>query len=135
MLCKRAQLNIGELCNGSTTDSDSVCWGSNPYSPAKNKPPNRVVLFLAKKGNGIRTRQERSGRKQYGVLFSLPWATSVSEAIAYGSARKNPVKIFASPPIRVVLFLAKRGNGIRTMVFCVAEWMNPFPTQDNIDIS
>ena len=29
-----AQLNIGELCNGSTTDSDSVCWGSNPYSPA-----------------------------------------------------------------------------------------------------
>ena len=27
----------GELCNGSTTDSDSVCWGSNPYSPAKRK--------------------------------------------------------------------------------------------------
>ena len=26
----------GELCNGSTTDSDSVCWGSNPYSPAKS---------------------------------------------------------------------------------------------------
>ena len=25
-----------ELCNGSTTDSDSVCWGSNPYSAAKN---------------------------------------------------------------------------------------------------
>ena len=32
-----AKLNIGELCNGSTTDSDSVCWGSNPYSPAKKK--------------------------------------------------------------------------------------------------
>ena len=28
--------NKGELCNGSTADSDSVCWGSNPYSPAKN---------------------------------------------------------------------------------------------------
>ena len=27
---------VGELCNGSTTDSDSVCWGSNPYSPASN---------------------------------------------------------------------------------------------------
>ena len=26
--------NIGELCNGSTTDSDSVCEGSNPSSPA-----------------------------------------------------------------------------------------------------
>ena len=31
---QRTQLNIAELCNGSTTDSDSVCWGSNPYSAA-----------------------------------------------------------------------------------------------------
>ena len=22
------------MCNGSTADSDSVCWGSNPYSAA-----------------------------------------------------------------------------------------------------
>ena len=29
--------DFGELCNGSTTDSDSVCWGSNPYSPATKK--------------------------------------------------------------------------------------------------
>ena len=34
--------NFGELCNGSTTDSDSVCWGSNPYSPAK--APKAVVF-------------------------------------------------------------------------------------------
>ena len=26
--------SLAELCNGSTTDSDSVCWGSNPYSAA-----------------------------------------------------------------------------------------------------
>ena len=26
------------MCNGSTADSDSACWGSNPYSPAKRKP-------------------------------------------------------------------------------------------------
>ena len=26
---------IGDLCNGSTPDSDSVCGGSNPSSPAK----------------------------------------------------------------------------------------------------
>src|SRR3954451_22566730 len=26
--------NFGEWCNGSTTDSDSVCLGSNPSSPA-----------------------------------------------------------------------------------------------------
>ena len=25
------------LCNGSTTDSDSVCWGSNPYTAGKPK--------------------------------------------------------------------------------------------------
>ena len=36
--------NFGELCNGSTTDSDSVCWGSNPYSPAKAPKP---VVFGA----------------------------------------------------------------------------------------
>ena len=41
-----AQANIGELCNGSTTDSDSVCWGSNPYSPAKiDKSRQRFVDF------------------------------------------------------------------------------------------
>ncbi len=39
--------NIGELCNGSTTDSDSVCWGSNPYSPGKTKDhPRGGLLFL-----------------------------------------------------------------------------------------
>jgi hypothetical protein len=27
-------LVFGEWCNGSTTDSDSVCLGSNPSSPA-----------------------------------------------------------------------------------------------------
>ena len=29
---------IGDLCNGSTPDSDSVCGGSNPSSPAKSNP-------------------------------------------------------------------------------------------------
>ena len=28
---------IEDLCNGSTPDSDSVCGGSNPSSPAKKK--------------------------------------------------------------------------------------------------
>ena len=30
------QLNIAELCKGSTADSDSVCLGSNPSSATKN---------------------------------------------------------------------------------------------------
>ena len=37
--------NFGELCNGSTTDSDSVCWGSNPYSPAKKKALTLWLVF------------------------------------------------------------------------------------------
>ena len=40
-LCIRHTIrDIAELCNGSTTDSDSVCWGSNPYSAAKQNPLN-----------------------------------------------------------------------------------------------
>ena len=39
--------NLAELCNGSTADSDSVCWGSNPYSAAKikNRPLWSVLYF------------------------------------------------------------------------------------------
>ena len=39
--------HIAELCKGSTTDSDSVCWGSNPYSAAKKKQAVlRAACFL-----------------------------------------------------------------------------------------
>ena len=39
--------NFGELCNGSTTDSDSVCWGSNPYSPASiNSRFSRPTVYF-----------------------------------------------------------------------------------------
>ena len=31
---EQLQLHSGELCNGSTYDSDSYCLGSNPSSPA-----------------------------------------------------------------------------------------------------
>ncbi len=60
-----AQLNIGELCNGSTTDSDSVCWGSNPYSPAKKKALILVIgaFFFVCIFVGIRTRRERKRKK------------------------------------------------------------------------
>lgn len=35
-----------ELCNGSTTDSDSVCWGSNPYSAAKREEIISILSLL-----------------------------------------------------------------------------------------
>ena len=38
--------DFGELCNGSTTDSDSVCWGSNPYSAAKPQMAYLSHLWL-----------------------------------------------------------------------------------------
>ena len=44
--------NIAELCNGSTADSDSVCWGSNPYSAAKEKRPSSDGLFSLLLGCG-----------------------------------------------------------------------------------
>ena len=34
------------LCKGSTTDSDSVCEGSNPSPAAKKTPANRLVSFF-----------------------------------------------------------------------------------------
>ena len=34
LLVGTVRQNIGELCNGSTYDSDSYCLGSNPSSPA-----------------------------------------------------------------------------------------------------
>ena len=50
-----AKSNIGELCNGSTADSDSVCLGSNPCSPANNKRDTLVVslLLLSENHNGF----------------------------------------------------------------------------------
>ena len=42
--------SLAELCNGSTTDSDSVCWGSNPYSAAtKQTAIFRGLFFLLDK--------------------------------------------------------------------------------------
>ncbi len=74
---KRHNISIGELCNGSTADSDSVCWGSNPYSPVNAKDAFWAsFLRLLKKGIGIRTRRARSERKLSGGEFSPTWATS-----------------------------------------------------------
>lgn len=37
---------FAELCNGSTTDSDSVCLGSNPSSATKTKSIDFVGAFF-----------------------------------------------------------------------------------------
>ena len=37
------QLNIAELCKGSTADSDSVCLGSNPSSATSKKHQSYMI--------------------------------------------------------------------------------------------
>jgi hypothetical protein len=45
----------GEWCNGSTTDSDSVCLGSNPGSPATpNFPISSVTSTIIANFRGLR---------------------------------------------------------------------------------
>ena len=55
-------LVVGELCHGSTTDSDSVCWGSNPYSPA-NASLRVGLLFRGVAQFGRALRSGRRGRR------------------------------------------------------------------------
>ena len=86
---------IGELCNGSTTDSDSVCWGSNPYSPAKNSNPSYDGLLFFCFVEVIHRDSNKGGLPQgklqpFGEWLQSPWVTSECEAIAHGSVRKNP---------------------------------------------
>ena len=38
--------HFAELCNGSTTDSDSVCLGSNPSSATKTVVAEKPLLFF-----------------------------------------------------------------------------------------
>jgi hypothetical protein len=40
-------ISYGEWCNGSTTDSDSVCLGSNPSSPANSIIPHHFKHLCA----------------------------------------------------------------------------------------
>ena len=42
----RAQDKIAGLCKGSTTDSDSVCEGSNPSPAAKKSKRIALALFI-----------------------------------------------------------------------------------------
>ena len=49
-LFKMGTLEIGLWCNGSTTDFDSVCLGSNPSNPTvlRNNQVNFIPLVASK---------------------------------------------------------------------------------------
>ena len=46
--------SVGELCNGSTYDSDSYCLGSNPSSPANGSMVKRLRRRPLKAKSGVR---------------------------------------------------------------------------------
>ena len=59
-VCYNLFVAEAELCKGSTTDSDSVCWGSNPYSAArKARAGNSATCFFFY----FNFRRTRSGRR------------------------------------------------------------------------
>ena len=57
--------NDARLCKGSTTDSDSVCLGSNPSPAATKAEPKRYNVDLVSNDGGL-----RDFRKPFFVLDS-----------------------------------------------------------------
>ena len=70
--------HVAELCNGSTTDSDSVCEGSNPSSATKNVAAtvDAAILF-----RGIAQLVARLVRDQEAGSSSLPTPTNLRQGI------------------------------------------------------
>lgn len=54
------KLNIAELCNGSTADSDSACEGSNPSSAATKKALAIASAFFVAAEEGFEPSQAES---------------------------------------------------------------------------
>ena len=54
------KLNIAELCNGSTADSDSACEGSNPSSAAMKKALAIASAFFMAAEEGFEPSQAES---------------------------------------------------------------------------
>ena len=69
---------IGELCNGSTYDSDSYCLGSNPSSPANGSMVKRLRRRPLKAKSGVRfplglpVNAHRIAMSVFYILFCFP---------------------------------------------------------------
>ena len=100
---------IAELCNGSTADSDSVCWGSNPYSAAKKTGTTLVVpVFLPK---GIRT-TEPAGENEslFDTTLSCLFFCRKGFELPSPQAIKSLSCRRAQPPQRIVEKTQKRDD-------------------------
>lgn len=73
--------NTGDLCNGSTPDSDSVCGGSNPSSPAIRSTLSQALRWVVPgKGAILVMCTEQS---PIGILCISPWSVLPSAFLGY----------------------------------------------------
>lgn len=95
MIYNSTVANLGELCNGSTTDSDSVCWGSNPYSPA-NRAGFLTCPFLMSKSLKSRLNKGFAGLHE-GNLGNLKIVKIRSHLGQIGSQLGHKIRSFSVP--------------------------------------
>ena len=90
---------IGEWCNGNTADSDSVFWGSNPYSPAKEKQTTFGVCFSFLWQRNRRAEPQRRGAlPRRGVLPLGEKFDQITHVALISTSISSLGKI---PPLRV----------------------------------
>ena len=105
----------GELCNGSTADSDSVCWGSNPYSPARTKHRKRRCFFSFWQGNrGSRTTVLAAKPHCTGFAFE---PQSASSSLVSGKAKNLRHRRIPLP-----LRQTDRDSNTESLSFCHRGW-------------
>ena len=98
---------IGEWCNGNTADSDSVFWGSNPYSPAKEKQTTFVVCFSFLWQRNMRAEPQLAQR----AGFAYPARRSASSLVRRRARVSSHCEYPYSRPHLWSVFLSF-GNGI-----------------------
>ena len=96
------------MCNGSTADSDSVCWGSNPYSPAIKTAFHLEGHFLFY-GRGIEDsepqRRRRGVRIPHSKIGKLAYQAQSAGIFAKGEYPYSPAR--KKHLLRQVLFSVK----------------------------
>ena len=113
--------HLGELCNGSTADSDSVCWGSNPYSAAKkSRPSPDGLFFFSWLQNSVRISAEgevRIPQAQSNLRDTKPSRYMRREERIAVSFQQSGTKITKLPPNSISLFRCQIRTQNRIQLF------------------
>jgi hypothetical protein len=102
----------GEWCNGSTTDSDSVCLGSNPGSPAIPPPQIRCRgRWLAAPGHVARgARQPKEDAEARGCTLRRQKSLSCHHAVT--SLHQTPGNPFANQRVYRSIDCGPKGSHV-----------------------